>query len=139
MASPFNGYISNDGKAFESEIDAVAHDVKRDIEKSFPEMRIILRHDANFNRLLEMLQPLTELIHEDRLYPVQTTLDLADHPETTLEPGEINVIVPAFYDFGRYQYHAAPDVTQVYFNGNPATQVRSGVWTLPPREEEEQA
>jgi len=137
MASPFSGYISNDGKAFENEIDAVAHDVKREIEKSFPEMKTILRHDANFNRLLETLQPLTDLIHQDQTYPAETTLEPGNHPAPKLLPGQLNVEVPGYYDLTKFEYHAGADITQVYFNGEPAVQTKPGVWTAPRCSEDE--
>lgn len=135
MATPFKGYLASDGKPFEQEIDAVRHDLGLHLAKSFPELKRPLTDAATLDKLADIFTDY--ILLRDGYAGGKTTLEPGDHPETTLAPGEINVIVPDFYAFGRYQYHAAPDVTQVYFNGTPASQVRPGVWALEERGEEQ--
>ncbi len=122
MPEPFTGFMSVDGKAFASETEAICHEVKMAIEKSFPELKAILRDQTKFGRLAHMIKPFTDRCGE--------TPSSAEPPDKETIRLDGDFFKPATEGYA-YRYHAPPHVKQVWFGEHKGVEYEPGVWAPP--------
>jgi len=80
MVKPFNGFVADDGTKFETEIEAIGHEVKTTATKSFPELKAIIGAPGRFEDLCELLKPYA--CHPNRPTPAPE-IPPVESPETT--------------------------------------------------------
>ncbi len=146
MATEFAGYVSKDGKPFNTQIEAVTHEVKLDLEKSFPEMRPIVNQSNRFDEMLTLLLPLTELIHssphpsaippDNGEIPPGVMSKWPDEVEDAMSEDNLGEMIEHTSIDGRkldpvYSYQAPPGVERVWFGTHEAAQDDTGAWIMP--------